>query len=37
MATMPLSEARNRLAELIDHARRTHERVATTRRADLTP
>jgi antitoxin YefM len=31
MATLPLSEARARLSELVDEAVRTHERVEITR------
>jgi prevent-host-death family protein len=31
MTTLPFTEARNRLSELIDDVERTHERVAITR------
>lgn len=31
MTTVPLSEAKNRLSELIDNVQRTHERVSITK------
>jgi prevent-host-death family protein len=31
MSTLPFTDARNRLSELIEEVRRTHERVAITR------
>lgn len=31
MTTLPLTEARNRLSELLDEVERTHERVVITR------
>ncbi len=31
MTTLPFTEARNRLSELLDEVERTHERVAITR------
>ena len=35
MSTLPFTDARNRLSELIEEVRRTHERVAITRHDDL--
>jgi prevent-host-death family protein len=34
MTTMPLTEARNRLSELVDEVERTHERVVITRHGE---
>lgn len=34
MTTVPFTEARNRLSELIDDVERTHERVIITRHGD---
>ncbi|QVQ52625.1 type II toxin-antitoxin system Phd/YefM family antitoxin [Spiractinospora alimapuensis] len=35
METLPLTEARNRLSELVDDVQRTHQRVTITRHGEV--